>query len=335
MNVILQVADTGPLESLVYMFKAIGWKCYLPTRNLRNRLRALKLSTVLEIDSLVANMGYDRPMDLDVADERMLSEPGTVYVDVKAHINYEKVVAAFPNLRNRVFWYRINGGEPENIPGKGEELTPPCPVITPNQWYKKTLPDNSYTFWPYFYRFDDYCTPRSKQYTSPICLIHGINGWGYQNLIPNMQSLGIKFYGVGAPDGLIQHQHIPGMLSHTVAMVHLKSSDAPGYAIYEAMASACPLVCTKRIIWRCDMGDLLTDGVTCLTFDKHSRDPLTDQDIIECTNDVKRSLHRLADPIENRKIGEAGRERLKRIMWRRSEAGEFLAFLTKSLERSK
>lgn len=315
---VLQVADCGPLESLVSMFQAIGLRCGLPDDGLRVMLKKIGCDTVLSPQELTDRMGYDAPMELPLVSVADMAASGVIYVDVKAHRNGPLVWKQWPRLRGRTLWYRINGGKPEHVVRAdgfdcGDEVNPPCPVLTPNQWYKGAK--NSYTCWPPFYRIADYQYAREKKYASPLCLIHNVDGWGYKDLVPVMRELGVRCYGVGAPDGLLNHANIPARLSSALAMVHLKSSDAPGYAICEAMAAGCPVVCTRRLIWRCKMQELLIPGKTCLVFDRETHDALSQQDILECREEVGEHLQRLHDPIYNRQIGDAGRDQLSRVMW--------------------
>jgi len=108
-------------------------------------------------------------------------------------------------------------------------------------------------------------------------------------------------------------------------MVHLKSSDAPGYSLYETLAAGCPAVVTRRLIWRNHMQDLFEPGVTCLVFDRETHDGLTEDDVQDCTREVKEHLERLQDPTENQRIGLAGHNRLKEIMWDKSKDSEHLS----------
>ena len=399
---VLQVADQGPLESLVKILESGGYQCFLPGSDLRARLQSFG-GLVLSPEDLHRSMGYDMPFPM--AETNSLD--CDLFVDVKAHQTYYKLVAAFPHLAYRVLWYRINGGKPEHVVkrenrvkavldrhtliacaqdhGKleseavfphigeprcrcviesvvvedcGDEVNPPCPVLTPNQWYRewnlrhweireyrdangndtglswcdecKTGESGldeqackSYTCWPPFVRFHEYHRPR-QPFHSPICLIHNLQGWGYGKLIEPMRALGVRMYGRGSPDGLIQHAEMPRLLSTARCMVHLKSSDAPGYAIYEALAAACPIICTRRLIWRCQMQDLLIPNETCLVFDRETHDGLTDADVTDCTNEVREHLNRLRDDSENRRIGNNGRKRLVELMWRADRDDESL-----------
>jgi hypothetical protein len=105
------------------------------------------------------------------------------------------------------------------------------------------------------------------------------------------------------------------MLRNALAYVHLKSNDAPGYALYEAAAAACPVVLPRRLVWRCRMSSLWEEGVTCLCFDRETHDPLSPGDVADCTREINCALQMLRDPGYNAEIGEAGRERLRRVMW--------------------
>ncbi len=360
---VLQVADTGPLESLVDMLQAVGFNCFLPNKRLRNRLREIGCDTVLAAEDLVKGMGYEPPewrgqpipeVDLDFMDKADL------YVDIKAHRCYSLVTKEWPNLKNKVLWYRINGGEPEHVINDrgdhGDEVNPPCPVLTPNQWYsyqqrcsychwwfprgmmvftgsclkcgskeKETMKWKAYCCWPPFVKFHEYDVKRPGfdghiKYSNPICLIHNVNGWGYRDMVAPVRDLGVNIYGVGSPDGLINHKLVKVRLTSSLAMVHLKSNDAPGYALYEAMAAGCPIILPRRLIWRCSMESMFRPGVNCLVFDRETHDPLSGEEVRICTREIRDALTQLSDPVENQRIGYAGRETLKRLMWDRAKA---------------
>lgn len=335
---ILQCCDTGSLESLVVMLRSAGIKCALPSEALKRQLRDLGCDTVLDIDSLVRGMGYEPPMPLPEAGPADMSRSDVLYVDVKAHRSAAKVWKKWPALK--MLWYRINGGAPEHVINDrgdhGDEVNPPCPVLTPNQWYKDN--PKAYTCWPPFVRWGEYQFERdithgtnSSRFDPPICLIHNLQGWGYGGLVDKFRdSFGVKCFGAGSPDGLITHDKVQVRLTKALAMVHLKSSDAPGYAIYECLAAGCPLICTRRLIWRCRMEDLLIPGETCLVFDRETHEGLTAEDVASCTEEVRRHLEALHDLDYNAKIGGAGRDRLKQIMWREDrDAKSFKAWINR------
>ncbi len=336
---ILQCPDTGPLESLVVMLRATGYECRIPDTSLKNELRQIGHDYVLDISRLVSSMGYDWPFRLPEADVADMGRSDVLYVDIKAHQHHGKIIKRWPNLDKRVLWYRINGGQPEHVIDQrgdhGDEVNPPCPVLTPNQWYQDRA--DAYCCWPPFYRFDEYhdqnprLIPSARfPWTAPVCLIHNLAGWGYGAVVDNFRRLGILCYGDGSPDGLIPHRMVRDRLHSALCMVHLKSSDAPGYALYEALAAACPVVCTRRLIWRCKMHELLIPGETCLVFDRETHEGLTPEDVRDCTREVGEHLARLGDPTENRRIGLAGHARLKEVMWsegRAQDVGSLRAFL--------
>ncbi len=366
---VLQVADTGPLDSLVEMLQSVGYRCYLCGDNLRRSLKDLGCDTVLANADLVRNEGYEPPsFDLgEATPEDMYS--ADLYVDVKAHRNCPKVLEGWPNLRGKVLWYRINGGKPEHVVNSrgdmGDEVNPPCSVLTPNQWYKRrggytfqnvwdggahsrcvdcgggisTARDMinhrcpweciaSYACWPPFVRSEDYSFPRpfdpdhvarkehtNDRYTSPICLVHNFAGWGYGAVLDVAREFGVRVHGLRSPDGLLQHREVRVQLEKCLAYVHLKSSDAPGYALYEALAARCPVVCTRRLLWKNRMEDLLIPGETCYVFDRPTHDPICPEEVAEIRAELGAALKALSSPQENRRIGENGRKKLAELAW--------------------
>lgn len=345
-SAILQVADQGPVESLIVMLNAIGIRCYLPTDGLLGELRSIGCDTVLSPQELTKNMGYDPILDIPKIDSPNFNVENTpIFVDVKAHRNGPKIERRWPALKGRVVWYRINGGMPEHVVNArgdhGDEINPPCPIITPNQWYKEgalkdtliPLTNKAYTCYPPFYRIVDYNHDRvatklnNKLFQPPICLIHNLTGWGYGALVDSFRDkFGVLCYGAGSPDGLIPHSRVPTRLSSALCMIHLKSNDAPGYALYEALAAACPIICTRRLIWRCRMEELLIPNETCLVFDRETHDSLTLEDVISCEKEVEGHLNRLRDYNENMRIGRNGRTKLKEVMWSEQKDSDLSSF---------
>lgn len=100
-----------------------------------------------------------------------------------------------------------------------------------------------------------------------------------------------------------------------MSSVHLKSSDAPGYSLYEALSSACPVVCTRRLIWKNRMEDLLIPGETCFVFDRPAHDPICDEEVAEVRKELGDALKALSSSQENRRVGENGRKKLGELMW--------------------
>jgi hypothetical protein len=323
------------------MLRSAGYECYLPDDNLKQELRSLGCDTVLDVEGLVKGWGYSQPNHLPLATSKMMKTTD-LYVDIKAHRNGKRVWQRWPELKDRVLWYRINGCRPEHVVKSdgtdcGDEVNPGVPILTPNLWYRddpvtytewlgcldgphpgKDWGGSAYTCWPPFAKWDQYQDKHGRQdkYSEPICLVHNVAGWGYSGLIPVVRDrLGIKFYGGGSPDGLIQHGGVAELLSKTIALVHLKSNDAPGYALYEALAAGCPVIVPRRLIWRSRMEELWEDGVTCHVFDKPTHDPLSGMEIEECTREISDALKALSNPAINKDIGNAGRRRLASLMW--------------------
>ena len=115
-------------------------------------------------------------------------------------------------------------------------------------------------------------------------------------------------------------------------MVHLKSVDCPGWALYEAILAGCPVVTGRLLNSRMLAYGLLEDGVTCYEFGV----PATleygrgDPDLEKCFTDIGAALERLRDPEENRRVGEAGRKRLNDLMWQAEKNGDsFRAFMAR------
>lgn len=353
---VVNCAATGPLESIVAMFRAVGWECRVPNDALVWHLsRELGFDSTMTVRGMCEREGTESPFPITPATVADLSSCD-LFVDVKGHRNGPRLWSTYPRLKNRTLWYRINGGKPEHVvtPDKdyGDEVNPPCPVLTPNMWYgldclevkelyrppyMEAVPSvhalgRSYVCWPPFVRFDEYLPkhPRRQPWIDPLCLVHNLAGWGYARWADGCRKLGVKIYGRNSPDGLIQHDMLKALLSRALAMVHLKQNDAPGYALYEAMAAGCPLVVSERMVEKCRMHEMFVDGETCLFFDRLDEPDLThggadDGRIAEAVARVGALLERLRDPEFNRRIGTAGRERLKSLMWRADRDGPGLA----------
>lgn len=373
---LLQVADVGPLESLVLMLRSVGYTCVLPNPQCLSELRGQGLDTVLSVHDLIRSGSYDPvrppigPLE-EVGPEALRT--CALYVDVKAHRNGPKLWKRYPRLADRTLWYRINGCQPEHVINArgdhGNEINPPCPVLTPNLWYgskywcpdckwveptsqllvsdrkcvntgcRKELQitpwyDKAYACWPPFVRFSEYYVSygrASTGYDPPLCLVHNLQGWGYGALVePFREQFNLRCYGGGNPDGDLAHSEVPKRLAKALCMIHLKSSDSPGYALYEAMAAACPLIVTRRLIWRNRMEDMLVPGETCLVFDRETHEGLSAQDVAECIREVKDNLIALRDLSINRRIGLAAKDRLKSLMWT-ADNDEHVASLSRFL----
>ncbi len=332
---VIQCADTGPVESLALMLETVGLEPRIPDARLRDRLVGLGCDTVCDPAGLVSGMGYD-PLHIETIGVDGLIVDASVLFEIKAHRNGPLIWKEWPTLKSRTIWYRINGGKPEITERGGDEINIPCPILTPNLWYGCNPLDidlgdkadsrfhdanwggQAYAMWPPFVRAGDYyARERGDSYSDPVCLIHGVAGWGYGNCVDKVRTLGVKFYGShGSPDGLVQHSDVPELLSKALCMVHLKSNDCPGYSMYEAICAGCPLVIPRRLIRRMKMQELFVPDATCLVWDQegddYGRGPHDPDEIAE---EIKVCIDRLRDPELNRTIGTNARVRLDRIMW--------------------
>ncbi len=398
------------------MLESIGYRVFACADDLVGDLRSVGCDAAGNSDYLVKDWGYDPPLPYQRMATAEFSKPGVVdlYVDLKAQRSYKGIVARWPHLTGKVVWWRINGGEPEHVINArgdhGNEMTPPCPIVTPNRWYaaeylrcsrcdgtgesglpdefgqrrcwecdgegeKKTTWHNTprYVVWPQLvghyagglrqtkcgtcggtgeigpHTAQDgsqtkchscggsglYPSPREQAagYSPPLCLVHNLSGWGYGPLVDAMKRLGVRMYGLGSPDGVLRHSEVGARLTSAIAYVHLKSNDAPGYALLEALSYGCPVVCTRKLIWKCKMQDLLVPNETCLVFDEETHAGFTADDLVVCEAEVKNALDVLQDKEFNRKIGNAGRERLKGIMWssgKKSDVASFGEFMARN-----
>lgn len=179
---------------------------------------------------------------------------------------------------------------------------------------------NSYVFWPPY--------PRSAEYDSitrstlapdapPYCLAHSAPAWGFRPIVDDCVKLGIKVYGDRSPHGQISHREVARLTRYSKALVHLKSVDCPGWALYEALLSGCPVVTPRLLNSRMLAYDLLQHKVTCYEFGvpaelEYGRGSM---DYPKCLYDIQKALEDLSNPVINRKIGEAGRRRLNALMW--------------------
>jgi len=353
---ILQLADQGPALSTAAMLRAVGYEVAIPNDALRDMLQAIGCDTVLSPRGLHEGMGYD-PLDLpEVGIEAM--DTCDLYLDVKGHRNCPKIWKVWPRLKNLSMWVRFNGGKPEHVRRQskdqfgntsiedcGDEVNPGLPILTPNMWYRGD--PKAYVAWVPFVGWGDYFDRHGRTVEgyhkspdglifrdpqpgdllkgdAPVCLIHGVEGWGYSGLIEWVRYHGVKCYGShGSPDGLVPHSLVPKMLSRARCLVSLRSNDCPGYAMYEAAAAACPMIVPRRLIHRMQMEDWLIPNETCLVFDGIEPGRI---DIEACAAEIKEGLDSLLDPGENSRIGFACREKLRSLMWSADRAEDVMLF---------
>lgn len=194
----------------------------------------------------------------------------------------------------------------------------------------------AYTFWPPYPRHKEYDEQDRTglgdvlNFDDPYCMCYVVRAWGYGEIISEVQDLGVKFYGDMA--GRVKHGDVPGIAGKAKALVHMKAVDCPGWALYEAMLSGCPVIVGRMLNARMLAYSLLEDEETCLEFGVHCSHEYGRGDTKQqqCLADIKVALDRLSDPAENYRIGQAGKKRLNELMWNPERDGDsFIAFCEK------
>jgi hypothetical protein len=282
-NAILNIADTGALESTAMMLTAAGYKCYRPGPVLLAKIRQASATPVFSVEDLHDDFGYDWPRVNDLADLGDMASCD-LFVDVKAHVNYPHLVRRWPNLAGRVLWCCLNGGDPLKRKDGLPWADPPCPVLTNNQWYN--------------------------------CLNRCI--------------------GCGAMSDLEMEEPHKSSPASRYKDCQWPVEDVPwagrayacypvGYATVEALASEVPFVCTSFYISETRLGQLVEPDRTCCVFDPHSQ--------AKAQLDLEAILRHLSNPDVNRRVGQAGRQRLLEVMWNadRDLAG-FKGFLERNFK---
>jgi len=198
---------------------------------------------------------------------------------------------------------------------------------------------NAYVFWPPYPRSKDYDSAYFDRLVSvvgdnphdpPFTVCHSVRAWGYAPIIDDCRKLGVRMYGNNSPAGQIPHSKVPELVRRGLALVHLKSVDCPGWALYEALLAGCPVVTGRLLNSRMLAYQLLEHGETCYEFGvpaslEYGRG---DMEYARCLSDIKDALERLSDPQENRRVGENGRKRLNQLMWSDKNPDHIQSFQT-------
>lgn len=136
---LVRVSDVEPLLSILPMLGCAGYAPVLPNLELRNYLRDSGCRNVDNFDDMARRWGCEMPpSSLQEVGPRML-DSCDLYVDVNGCHNGPKLWDRHPNLKGKVLTYFINGGEPRNVPDKGDCQTPATPMMTTAQHYHSTL----------------------------------------------------------------------------------------------------------------------------------------------------------------------------------------------------
>lgn len=334
---ILQMAHPSQVESAAYMLRLAGYEA----RYCGPRLRC-QLTTEAECKTVAALEGACHLGLHRVSDDILPAEPEDVdrcdlFCEIK-RTNLPKIVRRWPRLADRICWWPINGGRPEANSSEGDLTNCPWPVTGPHLWYGEPEFNGrgrNHVYYPPHARADDYLKIDRKSPTgAPFCLCHGVRGWGYAAIVDDVRARGVRVYGQGAPDGVVQHRSVAELCETASCMVHLKGEDCPGWALYEALLSACPIVLPRWLVRRSHM-EALFDETTCALFgpypnDDHRGDP----EYPRCVDEIGRYVEALKDPQVNRRVGEAGRRRLLDLMWRPDrDLPAFLRWLAREFPR--
>lgn len=268
MKALLNVPHPEAIHSIRIMLESVGFKCEMEWTR----------------EALLMGQSYMyEPFDIPK------NKGGTpdLYVAVKTDMFKE-------GLKNLLFL--INGGSR----GKNDFGVP---TVTSNFYFNKAFR----TYVPWYNRFS--IKPREKlvEYEKPVGFLHGGYGWGFSRYFPRLREY-VDVWGHRSPCGVLPQIAVKDKLAKTLAFVHLKSQDAPGYALYEAFASATPIILPRFFVQNTMFQDLFIHEETCLMFDnndKAARDE-TDSERQAVIDQITGFLERLKDPEENYRIGVNG-----------------------------
>ena len=248
---------------------------------------------------------------------------------VVKHFAVAPTLKRFPRLEGRVLWFGINAGKPGvpivSAPYKMNPLTVPVPYVGAVKWYSddSPLPVAGPRYFAYLPLVQQhlYRLRTTVGTAGPICLIHAARRWGgYGWMVDRVSRLGVRFYGNGCPAGCLTTSQVRQQLAGALCYVHLKSHDCPGYSLYEAMLTGCPVVLPSQFLDMTGYHNLYEHEKTCLVIDDQLRDKSEERaQIIE--RGVVAAVERLRDPEENRRIGSNGRARLLQLMWNAERDG--------------
>lgn len=366
---IIQNGDCPQIESSTVMLRAAGYEVKYCGGALRQALISAGCDTVLSTEHMEA-LGYDKVdksigpasiRDMETCDlfceikVRNIPKITEKWPRLKHRICYWRVNGAQPEICPKggdevnlpcpaitaCLWY----GTPRYREGKSPQGQSNLEHLANREIaYEELLglhesvklcnPEAmAYVFWPPYPRSGEYDAIDRRgltSYADPYCLCHSVRAWGYGGIVSQCVDLGVKFYGNNSPHGQVSHRQVPGIVAKAKALVHLKSVDCPGWALYEAILGGCPVITGRLLNSRMLGYGLLEDEVTCYEFGvpaslEYGRGPTNEE---KCLEDIRNALEKLSDSATNRRIGEAGRKRLNELMWCEDRDGDsFRAFV--------
>lgn len=298
--------DTKPAESLALMLESIGHEVKMLTDQAIERYNREGYTGGVT-QNLLKSMGYSeaRIEMVDTVDD------ADMFVDLKKH-DLDSMLKLRPHLKGLL--YVINGGA-DGYDNWGKYY----PTITNNFWI-----DNAFQVWspPVDGLEPD---PTIERTEPPIDLLHSARGWGFRSWINKiMDATGVRIHGDGdSPHPKLQNTEVGDYLKKSLCFLHIKASDCPGWALYEAFSTATPVVVPDLFVARMKFPDLYIDGETCMTwgktlFKQDKKDPkiiteFIDQEMPQAIEEMKEIMEKLKDPEFNRKIGEAGHKKWKEL----------------------
>lgn len=317
--------DTHPVKSLALMLRSVGFDVKMLTDDSMQKLAKRGYTGGVSAEML-KNMGYVAA-GLPWADERDL-EDCDLYIDIKVP-DADSMLKIYPRLAGKTAIFLINGGGDDYVT-YGDHY----PVITTNFLVEK----NAFQCYMPFDNVHN-IQPRNPRETfdPPIGLLHNARNWGFGVIMDRVIArTGVRIFGsYGSPMGILPNEKVGEYLQSALAFVHLKASDCPGYALYEAFAAGCPVVVTELFIERMKYRGLYVDGKSCLTWGKTSF-RVEESKILETIDasadtmveEIAAICEKLKNPALNWEIGMAGHQAWrKQTDWTDEKRNLFERFL--------
>lgn len=322
MKAVLNIGHTGCVGGMAIMLRSLGYEVVHLNDDAISKLHMETKHGFGTARSSLYWMGYEKPLVPFVGLEAL--DGADLYVDIKED-NMDVMSRFYPSLKKLLF--SINGGrEPYNVSK--------YPVVSGNFYAPGFL-----CYPPFMNQFGLSPRQKIKEFTAPMGLLHNASGWGFGEYLEDVTKLGIQIYGgKGSPAGNIRQRDLHKYLSTAKAFVHMKAIDAPGYALYEAMASGVPVILPQLFVDRTKYSNLYIDEKTCLTFGAYAAKvegnpdkPIESWEKLEVhqrvIKEIASILKRLEDPEENYRIGHAGYLKWKELTdWTEEKADKLEAY---------